>query len=338
MGIPLKAILSYLTVYDAINLASTNTLIRNHSVRESRSLTYIEQFSRLNLDLFPDQISREEIDAVYRVFPRITKLRINMTFAADHLLDELRKFEHLHKLSVYLDEKDINYNTEGAEIKAVTCRLKYFNSNSDALYSFLWQIRGTKILSIYNGEITTRTIMLIITRNLETLKIHNSIIEKPTRLTEYLIGTNNITYLKLTAENFLISPYPIIIANNFINGITPENKSELKRFCFTLDQNRNIMYQNLRYLRNLRKLTIYYSVQLRGLNLDRVINIAGSLGQVDVIFIEYLEKYKIYNEQIFQNICRKSYFYKNVIESMDKFIEVKALDYTSIRRELTLND
>lgn len=338
MGIPLRAILSYLNIYDAINLASTNSLIRDHSVRESRSLTNIDRFNRFNLDLFPGRISKEEIDAVYRVFPKLTKLRINMSFAEDHLLDELRKFEYLHKLSVYLDERDTNYNIDSIQIKAITCRIAYFNSSRDPLYSLLWQIRGTKILSLYNGEITTRTIILIETRDLETLKIHNSIIEKPNRLTEYLLRTTNLTYLKLTAENFLISPYPIIIANNFINGLTTNSQSSLKRFCFTLDQNRNIMYQNIRYLKNLRKLEIYYSVQLRGLNLDRIINIAGSLNEVEVIFIEYIEKYKLYNENIFQSICRKSYFYKSYIESMDKYMEVRALDYTNLRRELILDE
>lgn len=332
VSIPLRAILSYLNVHDRINFASTNTIIRDHAIRESRTLANIDRFGRFNLDLFPDTVSKEEIDAVHRVFPRVTKLRINLFYAEDHLLDELRKFEYLIKLSVYLTDEDTNYNSVGTHIRAVTCRANYFHSNHDAIFNFLRQIRGTKSISLYNGEITLPTQLLIETRDLETLKIHNSIITKPARLTEYLNRSTNLTYLKLTAENCLVSPYPIMVATNFINNILPRNRSNLTRLCFTLDQNRNASYQNLKLLRNLNKLEVYYSAQIKGLNLDKLINIASSLIGVETTFIEYLEKYKIFNNQTLEDATRKSYFYKNVIES--KRMIVKSLDYTQVRREL----
>lgn len=253
-SVPFRQILSYLTLPDAINLASTNKTIRYYSIYESRTLTNIQEFSQFNLDLFPGNISRNEINAVHRVFPSLMKLKVNLSFAHDHFLDEISKFEQLYKLSAYLDESDVNYNLNGASIHTVTCKMGYFTSNRDALYSLLWQIRDTKSLSIFNGEISTQTILLMETRNLEILKIQNSIIDRVVRLSQYLLNSTNLTYIKLVSANYLVSPYPIVLADSFINGLTSDNRLILKRFSFTMDQNWNIRYQNIRLLRNLTKL------------------------------------------------------------------------------------
>lgn len=335
MGIPFRKIMAYLLPSDAINFASTNKTIRYYSLIESRTLINIQEFGQFNMDLFPEYISTQEVDAVHRVFPYLRKLKINMTFAKDHFLDDISKFENLQKLSVWLDDFDVNYNLNGAPIRAVTCRMEYFTSNRDALYSLLWQIKRTKILSLYNGQISLQTMLLIETRELTTLKICNSIIDNIARLSQYLLHNTNLSHLKLASENYLVSPYPIVVANNFINGLTPDNTLNLKRFCFTMDQNWNIRYHNIKLLRNLTKLEIYYSVQHRGLNLDRLISIAGSLGsRIEVTFIEFIERYKIFNHDVFESTRRKSYFYRNIIESMDKYMEIKPINYQTLRGEL----
>lgn len=336
MGVPLSIILSYLEPHDTINFASTNKIIKFYCLIESKNLARIEEKGQIDLDILPGYITKQEIDAVHRIFPSLTKITISLSYAYDHLLDELSKFEKLNKLSIYLNETDNNYNIDGAIIREITCRMSYLTSNRDALYSLLWQIRGTKSLSLYNGEITRRMTLLIQTRELETLKIRNTIIELPTRLTSILLNSTSLIYLKLITNNYLTAPFPVIVANNFINGVLPRNRLILRKFCFTMDQNWNIAYQNLRLLRHLSKLEIYYSVQTRGLNLDRLIHIAGSLNYVEVTFIEFVERYKIFNRRTLEITRRKSEFYREVIESMDKYMEIKTVDYIALARELDL--
>lgn len=98
--LPFIEILNHLPLIDKINLASTNKEIKRLTIKNSQSLHNITKIKTFNLDLFPDFIGENEINTIYRVFSDIRKLKVNLTFAHNGLLDNLNKFKNLQKLSV----------------------------------------------------------------------------------------------------------------------------------------------------------------------------------------------------------------------------------------------
>lgn len=129
--IPMRMTIAHLNFIDVINLASTSQTMRTIVMQRSKSLQSIEKYGCFNLDLFHEiPITKTEIDTIYRIFPELRHLRIDLTFADNHLLDNIRKFKKLEKISVYLRSCDTNENKIGANIRSVTIRSKYYTSVS----------------------------------------------------------------------------------------------------------------------------------------------------------------------------------------------------------------
>lgn len=73
------------------------------------------------------------------------------------------------------------------------------------------------------------------------------------------------------------------------------------------------------------------------MNIGKLINIAEQLINVKTIFIEYVEKYKIRDEDDLDLSEKLSYYYKNIIESRNNFLEVIPINYKTYR-ETTLQN
>lgn len=319
LGSPIKIIMKNLSLVNSIYLASTNQNIKSHAIRENKDLQRINETGFIDLNIFPNPITKEQIQTIHRVFPDLWKIEANLADVQDEFLDNLRVFKKLRKIIIVINENDHNYNVNPLPVKDVTCRAQFYNSNTDCIYTLLRQIANFKKISIYRGFLSIRTITLLETRNIEELEIHNSIIKNGSYLVRMILNSNNLRYLRLTTDNFMISSYPIFIASDVINRLQ-EYKLKLERLTFTLDQMTRIKYENIKYLKELHELNIYYSVANKPFNLVAIINVASSLKNVETTFIEYLETDKIISDEILATYEERSYYYKNVIESQDKYI------------------
>lgn len=116
-----------------------------------------------------------------------------------------------------------------------------------------------------------------------------------------------------------------------------EYKLTLKRLTFTVDPINQVKYENLKYLKELTNLKIYYSAQNNPVNLGKIINTVASLKNVETIFVEYLEKNRIFNEDDLKYVEERSFYYKNVICSNDKYLEVLPIDFKVIRQNMNFN-
>lgn len=331
LGSPIKLVMKNLSLVNSIYLASTNQSIRDHAIYENKELKRITESGWIDLNIFPNPINRDQIESVNRTFPDLIKIKVNLVDVEDEFLDNLRIFKKLQKLSVELNEGNHNYNLNPLPVKNVTCKAQFYHSNTDCIYSLLRQISCFKKFSIYKGSLSIRTITLLNTRNIEALKIHNSIIKNGSYLVRMILNNKNLRYLKLTTDNLLISSYPTFIASDVINRLH-EYRLNIERLIFTLDQMSRIKYENLKYLKDLRQLKIYYSVANKPFNLASIIHVVSSLRNVETTFVEYLETDKAISDEILETYEERSYYYKNVIESQDKYLGVCTVDYKVLRK------
>lgn len=339
MGLPLKIVLENLDLHEKIKLASTNQMLKSYCFLEDRNLRILEQTKKFDLQVFPDSITENIIKTVYRVFPDIIKITARLSNVEDGFLDNLRIFASLKKLSVYLSVNDTIVNRHGINLQQVTIKNEFYNFRTkDVIYSLLWQIRGTKRISIYNGQLDRRLVYLISTRNLDTLKIQSCMITNPMHLTNAILDLTQLKYLKLITGSFLIAPGASHVMSYVINHMITHRNMNIERLVFTLDPNPIIRYSNLRFLKYLRNLTILYTVQNNGVSLEKLIYYAASLRQVNVTFIEFIEKYRIFNESILQANERRSYYYKNIIESMDNYMSVITINYDLLRHQFNFRN
>lgn len=334
MGIPLSNIVSHLDLIDCMQFASTNREIRDFVVDASKSLKDIEEKGCVDLDRFPSTtIGREEIETVYRTFPNTKKLKISLCYASNHFLDELHKFKLLEKLSVHARCTDHNRNNKDITIRSVTIRGKYYVADSDAVYAFLNQIKGTKTISLKGGIITAKTIYLLQTRNLNKLKIHNSIVRNCFPLIRYILDSTYLTVLKLTSDNYVLAPQAIMVASDVITRLPYGKQLVLREFTFTVDLACRIPYENLIKLPMLEKLTLYYSVQERTHNIDKLIELATQWTHLEITFIEYFDKNRVLGRERFEILKRKSFYYKTIIETTGPHVRGKPMDFDLLRRD-----
>lgn len=304
--------------------------IKTTIIKNSTSLNNIVNFKAFNLDLFPDFIGEKEIITIYRVFPDVQKLKVNLTFSHNGLLDNLRRFQKLRKLSFYLNTGDKNINRHTLSVKAITCKARFYKSDTDSIFAFITQFDSFKVFSIYGGNITIRIITLLELRKIVTLKIQNSIIRNGAYMIRTILNNNNLKYLSLRTDNYILSPYPVVVASDVISQLD-NFKLNLERLTFTVDPDCRIRYENLRHLTSLKKMNVYFSVQGNNLNISKLINIAEKLTNVKTIFIEYVEKHKIRGEGDLNLSEELSYYYKNIIESRNNFLEVTPINYKTYR-------
>lgn len=339
MGPPLKIILQHLALPDKIILASTNKQLKQLCFIECRDLRHLDQLQKLDLQIFTEPITQDIVNAINRVFPNLTKIVARLSKVENGFLDFIRIFSKLNKLTVYLSVDDSISNRHGINLQQVTIKAEFYNFKTrDVIYSLLWQIRGTKRLSIYNGQLDRRLIYLLSTRNLEVLKLQNCMVTNPIQLTNVILEFTQMKYLKLTTNNYLIAPATSNIMSHIIKHLITHRNLQIERLTFTLDTSPLISYSNLRFLKQLKHLTIYYTVQNNGVSLEKLIYYAASLRWINVTFVEFVEKYRIFNESVLQATERKSYYYKNIIESMDNFINVITIDYDQFRRQTNLRN
>lgn len=145
-----------------------------------------------------------------------------------------------------------------------------------------------------------------------------------------ILNNTNLKYLSLRTDNFILSPYPVVIASDVISQLD-KYKLNLEKIDFTIDPNCRIKYDNLKYLKELKKMKVYFSVQSNNLNISKLIDIAEKLTNVKTIFVEYVERYKILNEADWELSEKLSYYYKNIIESKNNFLEVTSINYKIYR-------
>lgn len=241
--VPLKRILSDLTLIDQIKLTSSSKQIREAVKINSQSLRTIEEISSFNLDLFPEAIiTKKEIDTLHRVFENMKKLKIDLTYAQNGFLDNIQKFNKLEKINVYLGQKDRNLNQHFLYIKSLTIKAKFNHSDTDVVYSLLNRIHGLKIISLYFGCISIRSTTLFDTRKLQKLKINNSRIKNCIYFIRYLLDSKSLEHVKITSSSYVAYPHPIYIMSDVIGQL---NKFELNwnYLSFTVDTSCKIKYE-----------------------------------------------------------------------------------------------
>lgn len=194
----------------------------------------------------------------------------------------------------------------------------------------LEQFSHFETISLYKGFISPQTLLLLESKNLVGLKLQNVTIteHKFWLMIKQILENKNLRKLKMVSHDYEKFPHPIMIMSDIV-GHLPNCTLNIEFLKFTLDQHTRILYRNLRQLKKLKKLTIFYNVQESTYNLDEIILMTASLSDVEVKFIEYVCRYNtdFYTAKMVRRSKDKSIYYLNVIESIDKYMDVFPINY-----------
>lgn len=156
--------------------------------------------------------------------------------------------------------------------------------------------------------------------------------------TEYILENQNLKNLQLTTSSQIFIPHPCATLNKILSSLPSYHRNiHIEKLTFTLNNDVRINFNNLKYFTQLKKLTIFYTVQNPNTNLDKIIYISTTLKTTDIIFKEFIEKSRIRNRKDIDTIEQKSYCYKNIIESIGNNIVIKPIDYKEYKINNPLN-
>lgn len=289
-----------------------------------------------NLDTFPKLISPKEIEYIHLTIPEVEVLKGNLRFIKDHFFDALEKFQNLRKLHLYLNEDYRNYNDGLLSIESLTIRATYINAEHDVLFNLLKRFSWFRCISLYDGFLTTRSMALLEDQGLRELKLENVRLNnmKCNYLIKVILENRALKKLKLISFNYINNPHPVIAMSDII-GHLPHYELNIETLKFTLDQHKRIRYENLKYLKKLKKLTIFYNVLEETFNLEKAIIITSSLENVEVKFIEYAFSSTQPNTlELIAKAAAMSRYYVEFIQSMDNYIESFPIDYENLYEQV----
>lgn len=292
----------------------------------------LQNHRTFNLDTFPKLISPKELEYVHLTIPEIEVLKGDLRFIKDHFFDALEKFQNLRKLHLFLNEDYRNYNDGLLSIESLTIRATFNQAEHDVLFNLLKRFSWFRCISLYDGFLTTRSMALLEDQGLRELKLQNVNLHnmKCNYLIKVILENRALKKLKLVSFNYTNNPHPIIAMSDIL-GHLPHYELNLETLKFTLDQHKRIRYENLRYLKKLKELTIYYNVLEETFNLEKAIIITSALGNVKVKFIEYAFSSTQPNSiELIEKAASMSRYYVEFIQSMDNYVETFPIDYENL--------
>lgn len=327
--LPFRKIISYLNTVELIQLAATNKYMKNIILRDSHLLRTINNIGCFNLDLFSNiPLTKSNIDSVHTVLPSLRHIKANVTFVMNNFFYNIRKFNNLEKLSLFIHDCDHRCDLGFINARSLTIRSRLSIVGVDFLADILESVNGVQKLSIYTATITERTVHSIITKRLTKLKLHDTFIRQCYPIIRYILENTQLTTVKLTTEKDH-GAAGIMIASDIITRLE-HHRLELTEFAFTVDSICKIPYENLARLTKLRKLQICFSVQANRFNLDKIISVVESLTHIQVTFIEYFDAWSCNNHTLFENYRNLSNQYMNTIRGIGNHVTLRKLDFDTI--------
>lgn len=313
----MRNIFSMLPLRSLLDLSTTCTEIRDYATEESEVLKTIRWSERFNFDCLPGLIGTEEIEMIHRIFPNLKHLKTDLTFSDNGILDEMKVFKKLEKISLYLYESNYeNLSQQKFCLKKLTVRQNYYKHGHDAVYEILTHIKELQEFTIYNGMITSQSADLLRKFKLRKLKLHNVDAETfaAFKIIHHILNNDELENLRLTSEKYILFPQ-FIRMNNEIIDLMHIHSINLTKLAFTVDKiNKNVKYENLWHLKKLKELKIYFSVQTLPLqNLDKLIEVTSRLQHVDITFIEFFETPQISTQNILERTVALSDKYAKMI-------------------------
>lgn len=305
----IENILQNLNLMDKIFLASTNTVVKNKVFSHCKDIKAIEERGSFNLDILPDMISDDEILTVFKVFPNLRKLKFDLRFCND-IIQNIKIFKNLEKISVYLFEYACPKVFEEIEIKNLTIRQQYYITKNDSVINLLQQIKNLEKFSIYNGKLTTKSLNKLNSYKLKSLKIQNTAIEGlDLDIVLEIIKNENLKVLQSTSEKYFRYPGPTRLIH-YLLDLCPYHDLNIQKLVFTLDFRETVKYENLIKIRGLQEVKIYYSALFFTQNLETIIKAAKHLENTQFQFIEFLEI----------PMCCTNNLYSHILEGSMRFM------------------
>lgn len=222
----------------------------------------------------------------------------------------------------------------------ITIRSNFTHSQQDAIFRLIERISHFKSFSLYNGYLSSKSLNILEDKKLKKLKLTNTVLEKSRRyyLVEIILQNKNLEKLILLNNTCPHIDCVRIIMNEITWRLNKRSTSNIKELTFTLNQDNRIPYENLKHLKKLKKLTIYYHTKDFPNNLDKIVTATTSCRNVEVTFIEY---YNVHNTTgLLHSLDLAEMLSKEclqLIKLTNKNYKIKPFDYETIRTKFLNN-
>lgn len=310
-----------------ILLQSKNCQARNH----------------LDLSIFQGKLDDEQISFVEKVFLNANSVNISTTnFDDNEVFYILDKFKMVNSLKISLsgDDKFV-FPPEPLKLSNIKINCITKNIWLDPVNQILSNnTEDLKRFSLLNSYLSATSIETLHSNNIEWLTLDSLILiseDDKLRLSELIRFKRTLKKLKV------ISNRKITFQNSF-ESFSEELLENFNRpfenleiLCFTLDQSKVLNNFNLRFLTNLRKLTVYYTTERSFNNIENIILEINSLRKDNILnipaieFIEYFSQNQalsfINSQKMIELQIKSNGFATKIIETSDKYIKISHLKF-----------
>lgn len=316
---------------DWFNLADSDTNIRKYVLNSNRVIHY-KKLSTFNLDSFPQMVGDEEMKCLYNAFPEVEKIIVGLSNCKGGILDSLRRFSNLKKVRFYLNSTDFNFSYKKLHVDSLSIKSKFKKSEYDVIYCLLMQMGSISKFSLTEGYLSKDMVEQLEKQKLIKFKLVDTKLED--RLCIPLINTiasnKTLKNLTLISNDFSFNPHPVIIMSELICSLPNIRQLNIEELKFTLDQFCKIKYENLKLLRRLRKLYVYYNVQNDMRNLEILINVIPAMPNIQVTFKEYINPFSSHSRDVDKFLLSfqcKSDLYVKSLENLGENVKVFRLKH-----------
>lgn len=284
-------IFSELAIEDAISLAAMNSKSREAAYICCNTIRFIAESKQFDFDLISEIVSSKHFRIIEFVFPDIERIKIDLRTTRGKSIPKLNIFKNLRKISAFLTEyRHKNYMSK-LSIENVSVKQQYFTVFYDALADFLRQLKNVQKLSVLNGRVTKNSIKTFSQFPLIKLKLRNTFVEcsEEENLVDFIFNCKSLKKLHLTCEHYSRNPECFYITELFLLRL-PEYPLNIEVLAFTLESKRTVPYENLKYLKKLTNVEIYYAAQTSPRRIPTIMCLAKLSPSTTFTLIEYIER------------------------------------------------
>lgn len=286
-------LLGYLDIFDLIKLAATNKKICENIFEISASIKSLCEC--IDFNKFPYVLTTAEFEMVQNMFPNAKKIIIGNNSSGDnyYLLDYLSKFYGLKELDIFIEHYDSFWRSSTIYAEKLTISSIFDYSYSDPAFDILYCCPAVKYLSISGGHLSAYSMLCLSKKKLETLSLKDVSIlvdDIPTFI-ETILSAADLKKLKfvLTDENLPL--FPTVQAMLSILAKLHDRNSRIEELTFTINSSSQQFFDfsHLTKLTNLKKLTVYFTVQHNFATLDHFLEMVPHLGDIPIVMKEFLQ-------------------------------------------------
>lgn len=276
------SLLSFLGDHDKRSYTAIKDEFLPKVISESRTFNFGEKAYLIN---FP-KLNKSQKKIVRHIFKNARTLHVSDQIEKHKLLKYARKFKKLSRLIIEVDQSDNFTSKYEADLSQLELKFHNETHRHDIVRQILQQTPFLKCLKIHHGEFTLQSIIKLDMMALTSIKLINVHLKREYKhLLQQYLRRHDLVNIAVVTSNHNCPAFREI--SHELPIMFRSKNNNIQNLKFTVEQNREQNFDNLRNLERLKGLTIYYSSRCKTENVKKLCTVLNELQIERIKFIEY---------------------------------------------------